>query len=226
MNLFLQLLGLGIIYILGLIYVSFMFSQEITCFTLHITNQELLIALWVLLVLFSVVLFFKNKTIFIPLHEMKLFLVLHLLFSLSLIYIGEYFFCVVLQFLFVAMLYKHYNITLYFYLQALFISLLLLFSGNYFIYFVDMLVIIYVILKKELFFRSKEVKSFFVSAAGVLITYFIFNTLWFNIYIWSDIVDQVNYVDAEVSLPLSVLQVFTLYFIIKKYKNINLFKNK
>ena len=226
MRFLLILLFSGIVYIVQLIYHSFIFAKDISLFGFAVTALELLFILFGMFCLFFYFLFVSKRKLFRSSQSIREIFALHLFFTLSLVYVGEYFSALLLQFLFLMTLLRSMKVTLYVYLLYIFIVLSLLFAQHFSLYFLALFITVYFILRREIFFQSQEVQIFAIVSICCGAFYFYMQEFIYKVYVWSDIVDEVNFVSNEVFFMLSVLQILTLTFIIKKYKDINLFKKK
>ncbi len=222
----LTLLFGSIVYILYLIYQSFTFAEYIGFLNFHITPLGLVFLLLGVLSLFFYVLFLYKPHLFCSPRNIWEVFALHVFVSVSLLYTGDYFYTLALQFLFVMTLLRSRRITLYTYLLFIFIALLLIFASYPFLYFLVILATIYFILSREIFFQLYEIQIFATLSLCCGVVYWYMQEFIYQVYIWSDIVDRVHFMSSEIFFMLSVLQILTLSFIIKKYKDINLFKKK
>ena len=222
----LMLLFGGIVYILYLIYQSFTFAKDMVFLHFHITALGLVFFLLGALSLFFYVLFLYKPDLFCAPRNMWKVFALHVFVSVSLLYTGEYFYTLALQFLFVMSLLRSKQIILYAYLLFIFIALLLIFVSYPFVYFLAFLATIYFILSREIFFQLYEIQRFAILSLCCGVVYWYMQEFVYQVYIWSDIVDKAHSMSSEIFFMLSVLQILTLSFIIKKYKDMNLFKKK
>ena len=222
---FLLILFFGAIsYIFYLIYQSFTFAKNISFFSFHISALGLVSILFGIFCLFFYYLFLSKRELFCTSQSIQEVFVLHLFFTLVLVYTGEYFYSLFLQFLFLMTLLRSMKIALYIYLLCIFIALSLLFVSHFSLYFLALLTTIYFIVKREMFFHLQEIQIFTIVSVCCGVFYFYAPELIFQIYIWSDIVDKVHFMSNELFFMLSVLQILTLTFVIKKYKDSYLLK--
>ncbi len=216
----------GIVYILYLIYQSFTFAKDISFLHFHITPLGLVFFLLGVLSLFFYVLFLYKPDLFCAPRNMWKVFALHVFVSVSLLYIGEYFYTLALEFLFVMSLLRSRRITLYTYLLFIFIALLLIFASYPFLYFLALFATICFIMSREIFFQLYEIQRFAILSLCCGVVYWYMQEFIYQVYIWSDIVDKAHSMSSEMFFMLSVLQILTVTFIIKKYKDIDFFKKK
>ncbi len=146
----------------------------------------------------------------------KLF-VLHVLATTSLIVIGEYTFSIALQFVFLLSLFRSKNIFTCIYFLSIHYALLLLFASSSFIlYFLLLGMFVTFILGESLFLKKVEI--FICMAVGVLVVFISIKAEEFiyDLYIWLDIVDEINYLNGEAIVILSFVHVAIIDFLHKK----------
>ena len=205
MNLINGVLIVALLLILRLIYNSFMYEEDLYFFVYQVTHIELVAIFYLLLLLTFYVITKKIKLGFAP---------LHLLLSISLFFIGEYSYDIVLQFIFLVVFFDIKSqflktIFISIYLLAVHKALLLLFASSYLLYFINLSLVIYLLFKSNLFKGFTE-KS--ILACGIVFIFLIaavlnLENIIFDLYIWLDIVDTQTYQTREVLYILSLIHI-------------------
>lgn len=156
--------------------------------------------------------------------RIKTFFIIHILSSFSLLYIGEYIFTILIQSLLFLMFFRNYN---YFYISALHLNLVLLFSSmEYELYFLNLFLYIYCFFR----YRAKILKNkLFLYVLGFIlisIVYKFLDNFFFELEMLFGIVDSVNYVDNVSLSTLTLLHIIIFYFVILLSKKFDIIDKK
>jgi len=145
---------------------------------------------------------------------MKIFL--HIILSSSLLYVGEYTTCLVLQF-FVFALYK--RVFYFLYLPLLHFALLKLFASlEYILYFTNLFLAIYTLDKENIYINKKERIFYILFVLFLYGGYIYFKDEIYDLYVWIDIIDKVHNIDSIVVYILTILHSLILFFVTFKKK--------
>jgi len=91
-------------------------------------------------------------------------------------------------------------------------ALILLFaSTSYILYFLNLSAFLYILRKQKYNFLDIVVFLFIIITITLILNLATFKEFVYEIYIWLDVVDKVNYVNMEVLLILSFLHVGVLF---------------
>lgn len=154
--------------------------------------------------------------------SIKSLLIIHITASISLLFIGEYFFTILLQSLFFL---RAFKIFLYLYTLSLNLSLILLFcSMEYGIYFLNLSVFVYCIFKSVAKISKQIVYIYFFGTLLASFAYKFLDDFFFELEMIFNIVDRVNYIDNVSLSALTILHIVIFYFVIfvgKKFDIIN-----
>ncbi|MBU1657988.1 hypothetical protein KKG72_02920 [bacterium] len=215
-------LMIGLSIFIQLFYGSFVSAQDI------FNPQELIFMFYVFLL--SGLLFFHKHVVLKSKKEMYGLVMFHIILSITLIYIGAYTFCIVMQFVFLLTLFKN-NKTFFLFLYLLGVHKALLFmfgSTEFILYFLNMACVIFLLYKEEMHrseykfyvnaFKSRKV----LLACGTIMTVFFllsFKEFIYDVYIWLDVTDAQNFLDEEIGYVLAFLHTFMFASLVVKMKN-------
>ena len=136
-----------------------------------------------------------------------------LLISISLLLIGEYFFVIFFMPVFLISIFEFKNIFLkkilfLVYMYGVNYALILLFaSTSYILYFLNLSAFLYILRKQKYNFLDIVVFLFVITTITLILNLTTFKEFLYEIYIWLDVVDKVNYVNIEILFILSFLHV-------------------
>ncbi len=134
----------------------------------------------------------------------------HIVFTISLIFIGEYTTTLLLQFIYIISF--NNRLFIYIYLPIInFILVKLFSSSNYILYFFNLFTTLFLINKLHLVITFKAILFFiiFVSFTYTLIWWF--EQFLYDIYLLIDIEDSVNFITLESITLLSLLHTLILF---------------
>ncbi len=225
MGLFFTILFLSILALSKLFYLSFVHGEDIYILGFFIHNLTLIFLFYILIVLCTLFLYLQKKDIFLEKPEFMRLVYLHSLFTLSLLFNGIYIYSILLQFLLLFSLYKR-KIFIYFYIIALIQILVILFSVNYILYFINLGALIYFLLKDPVLMGRKAVFYYLVGLITLSFFYIKYEAIFYQLYLWLDVVEQVVYVDFEIVAFVLILQFFLFILIAYKTKNLTFFIKK
>jgi|FLOH01.1.fsa_nt_gi hypothetical protein len=208
------ILFIGILIFLRLFYSSFMLGEDVYLYFYKVNSLELIVVLYIFLLLMLYALIKKVKLEF---------LLVQVLFTVSLLSIGEYTYSLFLQFVFLFILFESektflQTFFLSLYLLALHKALLLLFSSSYLLYFTDFALLIYTIfLNIDILAKFKKTKILTTSIVLVLVLVAVIGmqSFIFDFYTWIDTNDRQNYQVSTVVYILSLLHIL-IFMIIRR----------
>lgn len=205
--------AIWLLYFASLFFNSFFYALDIEILSLKFSVLETLFLFYISLYLY-LYLFIKNSIIYINYTRES---ILFYFFSLVCLFIvGEYTLCIFLAFMFLIYLieFKQRQIENFvdFVFFALFnYALMLVFaSGNYLIYFLDFFVFIYFYYKQENNFSKIDAFFYTIIALFLISNMKKIEDFLYEIYVWIDLVDEVNHVNSEVLYVLISLNILIL----------------
>ncbi len=200
----------GVLLFLRIFFLSFMHDEKIFIYFYQLNPLGFIAIFYIFL---AFMLYAMSKQIRLE------FIVMQLLFSLSLLGIGEYTYCLFLQFLFLFLFFNHEkNFFLILYLLALHKSLLLLFSFSPLLYFANLALLLYtLVLKTDYFQKLEEINLWIIlgSFLSIFALYMQIENFIFDFYIWLDVEDVQNYQVSFVVYGLSLLHLF-IFMILRR----------
>lgn len=146
-------------------------------------------------------------------------LILYAVLSVSLLYIGEYSTFVVFQ---VATLLFSQLFFYYLYLPFIHLILLKIFASlHYPLYFILLFFTVYVIYKDNRKICANRLAKLSLFYISLLVLYNIIRDRLYDLYVWSNIQDRVNYISVDVAYILTLLHLFILFFLTFEYNGKN-----
>lgn len=208
-----MLLISGVIFLFVLFYNSFVDGEDIYLFNHQIAPFWLIALIYI----FSFAIFYLlSKKINL------VFIFIQLPILLSLLFIGEYTYALVFEFVFLFVFFDTNKtllkeVFLSIYLLAVFNSLALLFASNVFLYFVNLFLFIYLLFSQRDIlenFKRKNLFLYLVVLIAVVFSIVSLDDVIFDLYIWLDVVDAQNFHNEVVLLILSVVHIIILALLV------------
>jgi signal transduction histidine kinase len=208
---------------LNFFYNSFAYGEDIFLLNYKVSHLEFVVSFYILLV-FTFYNFFQKINLD--------FILVQIVVSISLLIIGEYTYFLVVQFIFLFVVFEIKNILLKqifyaIYLLSLHKALLLCFSSFYLLYFFNLALVAYGLFSKRDYCEEVNKKDLFIFGFILILLISILTNLQdaiFDLYIWIDLVDTHNYQVNYVIYILSIIHIFIFSFIWMKQKKLFNFK--
>ena len=202
-----------LLYFFTFFYNSFYHGEDIKIFSLETSVIESLIIFYVGLC-FYFYMFVKHGVLEIK--KQKEFYIFYLFSSLCLVMIGEYTFFIFLIFAFLVSIIRFKELWITSFIDfSLFVvfnyALVLVFaSSSYLLFFFDLSVYIYFYYKKENSFSKTDILIYAIFSLLFILNTPTIETLFYEIFTWLDIVDEVNHVNEEILYILISLNILIL----------------
>lgn len=134
----------------------------------------------------------------------------HLVFSLSLIFIGEYTTTLFIQSIYLLSLNNRFFI--YLYIPMLHFGLVKLFASSYYpLYFLNIFILLLLLKKEELEIEGKKILFFLLSIVFIYFITWKFDEFIYDIYLFLNIDDKINSISYEVVISLIFLHLLILF---------------
>ena len=139
-------------------------------------------------------------------------LLLNILLSISLVFIGEYSIALFLQFSYILFLNKY--LVYFLYLPLLHLILTKLFvSSYYFLYFINLSLAILFLINKKVIFTKIENTLFLLNIPLFYFLYQYYENNIYQLYLETGFTDKINYINSDIALILILVHTFILFFI-------------
>lgn len=216
---------IGTIFFLNYLYNSFAYGNEIYLLSYNISNIELVLYFYIFFVISILLMLKKNRNLFVEKERVFKPLFFHFILTVSLLTIGEYTFSILVQFIFLPMLFKGSLFLKYIYIFCINYALLLAFASSTFIlYFLLLAIVTLFVYKEDIVLEKEKYIIFMIIGISLLFLDIFFSDLIYEVYVWLDVVDSVNTLNYEVVFALNLMHLFLIMYIIVKKRNILNFK--
>lgn len=137
---------------------------------------------------------------------------IYLSVTLSLVYVGEYSSALVFQFVFLLSFYK--KLLYFIYLPFLHLALVKIFSSMvYPLYFLSLFIVFFWFYSENNRYSLKTILFFLICLIGFFLTYLYFEDYVYELYIFTNIEDTINYIDEITFYILTLLHTLILFFL-------------
>lgn len=152
---------------------------------------------------------------------MKYFL--HIVFTLSLLFVGEYLLVIIFQAAFISTFLNNKKIFYLLHIPIFFFALAKIFaSSSYLLYFINLVFLFIFLDKNELLFSWKELLMWSFYISFLYMGYFYLEETLYDFYILLNVENKVNHLFTDVLFLLTLLHL--LIFVILRYNKKKLFR--
>ena len=149
--------------------------------------------------------------------SLKVGLLAHLVFTVSLLFIGEYTTAILLQLVYLVVF---NNVAYgYFYIPLLHFILVKLFASSYYLlYFFNLFIILSLVNYLKININFKAILYFIMIVFLIYSLVFFFDEFLYDIYILIDINDKINFISYQAQLSLLFLHTILFMFISMRFR--------